>query len=83
MIYRKRSIILILLCLILASCGVSASSSTPVAGDVNEPIADDLPPINPEISADPVTLEIWVDLDFTRDNTFFEEMAEDFEQAYP
>ena len=43
-----------------------------------ESIADDLPPINPEITADPVTLEVWVDLDFTRDNTFFEEMVEDF-----
>ncbi|MBN1218810.1 MAG: extracellular solute-binding protein [Anaerolineae bacterium] len=75
---------LILLGLVLVSCSVLASSPpTPAADETNQVIADDLPPVNPDISADPISLEVWVDLDFTRDNTFFEEMAADFEQAYP
>jgi ABC-type glycerol-3-phosphate transport system substrate-binding protein len=71
--------------LLLVSCSVSASSPppTPILEEGNQFVADDLPPINPDISANPVTLQVWVDLDFTRNNTFFEEMAEDFEQAYP
>lgn len=43
-----------------------------------------LPPRNPDIILDePITLEVWLDLDFTRDNTLFDEMAKDFEQVYP
>jgi ABC-type glycerol-3-phosphate transport system substrate-binding protein len=81
----RRIISLIFISLMLISCEVSSSSPPPTpiieGGDVS--VADDLPPINPNIAAEPVSLEVWVDLDFTRDNTFFEEMAEDFERAYP
>jgi ABC-type glycerol-3-phosphate transport system substrate-binding protein len=85
----RRVIGFIFISLILVSCGGSSSSSSPlptpaiVVDEGDEHVADDLPPLNPNISAAPVTLEVWVDLDFTRDNTFFEEMAEDFEQVYP
>jgi len=79
-----RFLFLLLICLVLAGCNQASISATPVP--VEEPssnVDDDLPPINPNIADDPVTLEVWVDLDFTRNNTFFEEIAEDFEQAYP
>ncbi|MBN1992241.1 MAG: extracellular solute-binding protein [Anaerolineae bacterium] len=81
MMYKIIGLLLVLL--LLAGCNQTASPSTPVAAEVDEFIADDLPLINPNLPAEPVSLEVWVDLDFTRDNTFFEEMAEDFEQAYP
>lgn len=42
-----------------------------------------LPARNPKIAPEPITLEVWLDLDFTRDNSLFEEMARDFETVYP
>ncbi len=78
-----RFLSLLFICLVLVGCNQTSSVSTPVPPDGDIEAAADLPPINPDISDDPVTLEVWVDLDFTRNNTFFEEIAEDFEQAYP
>ncbi len=77
-----KTIILIIAGLIIAGCGVP--SALPFFAD--EPVdelADTLPPINTDIPDDPVTLEVWLDLDFTRDNDLFEQMAKDFEAAYP
>ena len=41
------------------------------------------PPLNPIIGDEPVTLEVWLSLDFVAPDPLFEEMAEDFERAYP
>lgn len=73
---------LILICIstILIGCGASAAEE-----DLDQPFANQLPPINPKISLaenEKVTLEVWLDLDFTRNDTLFTEIAEDFEQAY-
>jgi ABC-type glycerol-3-phosphate transport system substrate-binding protein len=70
---------LVLALLILASCNSSLTTHEPV----NEATAEPLPARNPEIAPEPINLEVWLDLDFTRDNTLFEEMAEDFEEVYP
>ena len=74
--------LLILICIstILIGCGASAAEE-----DLDQPFANQLPPINPKISLaenEKVTLEVWLDLDFTRNDTLFTEIAEDFEQAY-
>ncbi|GAB4540311.1 MAG: sugar ABC transporter substrate-binding protein [Anaerolineae bacterium] len=45
--------------------------------------AGDVPPFNPAVSSDPVTLEVWLDLDFVATDPLFREMARDFERAYP
>lgn len=79
-----RVVHLLLVVLILVGCTATLSTpSTPVATPADIQIVGDLPSNNPNIPAKPVSLEVWVDLDFTRDNTYFEEIAEDFEQAYP
>ena len=41
------------------------------------------PPLNPIIDDEPVTLEVWLSLDFVAPDPLFEEMAKDFERAYP
>jgi ABC-type glycerol-3-phosphate transport system substrate-binding protein len=64
-----------LLLLILAGCGATATE--------NQTTIDNLPARNPDIEQEPITLEVWLDLDFTRDTTLFEEVAEDFEKVYP
>lgn len=66
--------VLVMLCL-LGGCG-SAPAEEALEGD-------GLPPLNPDLPAEPITLEVWLDLDFTRNNTLYEEMAEAFEEAYP
>jgi len=47
--------------------------------------ADSPPPpaANKSIPARKIDLEVWLDLDFTRDVSLFEEMADEFEQVYP
>lgn len=64
-------------CLLL----LSACASNPIA-----PAQDgsgDVPPLNPNISSDPITLDVWFDLDFVATDPLFREMIEDFERAYP
>lgn len=76
-----RFLTLILVSLVIVSCGISSPSATE---DEDENIPSGLLPRNPNIILDePITLEVWLDLDFTRDNSLFEEMAQDFEQVYP
>lgn len=41
------------------------------------------PSINRSLPTNKIELEVWLDLDFTRDATLFNELAEEFEQAYP
>lgn len=71
-------LIVIFFILMLVGCGTSS-----VVVEEEESADSDLPPINLDIPQEPITLEVWLDLDFTRDNSLFEEMAEDFERAYP
>lgn len=77
------ALVFVLLALLIgigAGCG---STSGPV-GELDELAAGELPLRNPEVlPGEPVTLEVWLDLDFTRDNDLFEQMAQDFEQVYP
>ncbi len=64
--------------LIAIGCGLS-----PTQEDIDEPFIGDPPPINPNISSEEkITLEVWLDLDFTRNDSLFAEVAEDFEKAY-
>jgi ABC-type glycerol-3-phosphate transport system substrate-binding protein len=74
-----RVLALSLALLLLAGCGATATTTENAA----ETAVGDLPARNPEIAQEPITLEVWLDLDFTRDTTLFEEMAEDFERVYP
>lgn len=73
-------LILVLISLILLGCSLlQPDSPTETEDDLG-----DLPPRNPDIVLDePITLEVWLDLDFTRNNSLFEEMAQDFEEVYP
>jgi ABC-type glycerol-3-phosphate transport system substrate-binding protein len=46
-------------------------------------VPGDVPPTNLGISSDPITLDVWLDLDFVATDPLFREMAKDFERAYP
>jgi multiple sugar transport system substrate-binding protein len=72
-------LMMIWLSVMAAGCGSSAAEQ-----EVTDPIVGDPPRINPNISSDEksITLEVWLDLDFTRDDTLFVEIAQDFEEAY-
>ncbi|MDM8520684.1 sugar ABC transporter substrate-binding protein [Anaerolineales bacterium HSG6] len=41
------------------------------------------PAINKALPAQKTELEVWLDLDFTKDVALFDELVEEFEQAYP
>lgn len=79
---RKGVTIFLVVIALLLLIGCQRTSSEAVA-EIDEPFVDDPPPINPNISPEKITLEVWLDLDFTRDDNLFEEIAKDFEQAYP
>jgi multiple sugar transport system substrate-binding protein len=74
----KRVFMLLVIALLLAGCTGFATEA-----DAENPAINDLPPKNLQISSQPITLEVWLDLDFTRDNALFEEMVEEFEALYP
>lgn len=42
------------------------------------------PPISPNLTTakDRITLNVWLDLDFTKNDTLFDEIADEFEEAY-
>ena len=69
----------VLVLMVLAGCGQATSPDD----FLDELAASNLPPRNPNILPEPITLEVWLDLDFTRDNDLFEVVARDFEQVYP
>ncbi|HXW00383.1 MAG TPA: extracellular solute-binding protein, partial [Anaerolineae bacterium] len=73
-------IALLLILLTLAACGSATSAAVQ---EIDEPFVGAPPPINPNIPAEQITLEVWFDLDFTKNDNLFEEIAEDFEKAYP
>ncbi|MCG3208910.1 MAG: hypothetical protein FOGNACKC_02523 [Anaerolineae bacterium] len=75
----RKAFLLILALVMLTGC----ASALVGAEDPIDPIVNDLPPKNPTIGPEPITLSVWLDLDFTRDNTLFNEMAREFEKTYP
>lgn len=68
--------LLLILSLLLAGC-----AQNPVAPAQEAP--GDVPPPNPRISSDPITLDVWLNLDFVATDPLFREMAGDFERTYP
>lgn len=78
MLKRIGVLVVLLAGMALVACGTAASEP-----DIDEPFVGNPPPVNPDIiPAEHVTLEVWLNLDFTRDDTLFTEIAEDFETAY-
>jgi ABC-type glycerol-3-phosphate transport system substrate-binding protein len=75
-----RSLLLSIIAFVVVGCN---SFSSPARQPQDEALANTLPAINRNISDEPVTLEVWLDLDFTRDNSLYEELADEFESAYP
>lgn len=71
---------LILAAFLLVACGSSSSSAVEA---IDAPFVSDPPPVNLDIPKDKITLEVWLDLDFTKNDNLFEEIAKDFEKAYP
>lgn len=53
------------------------------AAPLEQEFQGDLPPFNAALPAEPITLEVWLDLDFVETDPLFLEMAEEFEAAYP
>ena len=72
---------IIFFCIILTLAGCESSAAVEA---IDEPFVGEPPPINPNISPEQekITLEVWLDLDFTRDDSLFAEIAQDFEEAY-
>jgi multiple sugar transport system substrate-binding protein len=72
-------VIFIFLSVLLGACVSSAAEES-----VNDPTIGTPPAIDPNLPAEEenITLEIWLDLAFTRDDTLFAEIAKDFEEAY-
>jgi ABC-type glycerol-3-phosphate transport system substrate-binding protein len=68
--------IFLIIILLLVGC-----AQNPIAPAKEAP--GDVPALNPAISADPITLNVWLDLDFVATDPLFREMAGDFERAYP
>jgi len=75
-----KGVIIFLVAVLVAGCVSSAADE-----GIDDPFIGEPPPINPNLSPEDeqnVTLEVWLDLDFTRDDTLFTEIADDFEEAY-
>jgi multiple sugar transport system substrate-binding protein len=75
-----KGVIIFLTAAIMTSC---VSSSAPES--IDNPLVGEPPSISRNLSPgeeNNVTLEVWLDLDFTRDDTLFTEIADDFEEAY-
>ncbi len=67
-------LLLLLVLLVLSACGQNAApASSP----------SDAPPVNPDIATKPITLEVWLNLDYVTPDPLFREMIDDFERAYP
>jgi ABC-type glycerol-3-phosphate transport system substrate-binding protein len=77
----KFSCLFLIVILTLVACG--ASSASLAVEEIDEPFVGNLPPLNSNLPKDNITLEVWLDLDFTKDDNLFEEIAKDFERAYP
>ena len=69
---------LLLLALVVSGC---SGSSTPAS--IDDPFVGPAPPVNPNIPPEKIRLEVWLDLDFVKDDDLFAEIASDFEKVYP
>ena len=74
--WGKAGTLVLIITLLTAGC-----TQSPI-GPAQE-ASGDVPPFNPAISSDPITLNVWLDLDFVATDPLFREMARDFERAYP
>jgi ABC-type glycerol-3-phosphate transport system substrate-binding protein len=70
----RRTLLLFVTVLLLTACGADSA----VPADLGE-----VPRLNPDMPSGPITLEVWLSLDFVGPDPLFEEMATDFEKAYP
>jgi ABC-type glycerol-3-phosphate transport system substrate-binding protein len=73
---RAGTVPLIIVILLLAGC-------TPNTIVSKQEVSSNVPPPNPTDISGPVTLDVWLDLDFLASDPLFREMAKDFERAYP
>lgn len=71
---------LLLILLTITACGASTSAAVE---EIDQPFVGEPPPINSNIPSEHITLEVWLDLDFTKNDSLFDEIAKDFENAYP
>jgi ABC-type glycerol-3-phosphate transport system substrate-binding protein len=67
---------LLILTLLMVGC-------TPNTVVSKQEVSGNVPPPNPAVVSGPVTLDVWLDLDFVASDPLFREMAKDFERAYP
>jgi ABC-type glycerol-3-phosphate transport system substrate-binding protein len=72
----RADVLLSIIVLLLAGCALNPANPA-------EQVPGDVPPPNPTISAEPINLDVWLDLDFVASDPLFREMAQDFERAYP
>ena len=73
---RTPSRILLVLALGLTACAQNAVAPAQSPGG-------DVPLPNPSMPSEPITLNVWLDLDFVAADPLFQEMADGFEHAYP
>ncbi len=76
----SRKFALLVILLVLTACSASTSAAVE---EIDQPFVGNPPVINPNIPAEQITLEVWFDLDFTKNDSLMEEIANDFEEAYP
>lgn len=70
----RAGVVLLAVMLLVSGCRLDSPAPEPPS---------DAPPLNPDVSSEPVTLEVWLSLDFVTPPSLFDEMAADFEKAYP
>lgn len=70
---------------LVTSIGLLWWQVSPPETITTDPFIDSPPPpaVNRTLSRREINLDVWLDLSFTRDATFFEEIVQEFEQAYP
>ncbi len=73
---RRMGTFFLIIALLVVAC-----AENPIAPPKEVP--GDIPPPNPAIPSEPITLDVWLDLDFVATDPLFREMAGDFERAYP
>jgi ABC-type glycerol-3-phosphate transport system substrate-binding protein len=71
----------VFLIVILATC--LAAVGCQAFREVSTPPPKNLPPRNPDLPSERVTLNVWLDLDFWVNENLFHEIVQDFETTYP
>ncbi len=75
-LWRASSRLLLVLALGLTACAPNSAAPAQSSGS-------DVPRPNPNLSSEPITLNVWLDLDFVATDSLFQEVVNDFERAYP